>query len=371
MAGLKLHTAMTRGLKITILPGDGIGPEVTRAAVLVLRQVAERHGITIATTEHAIGGTAVEQFGSPFPPQSEAACMASDAVLLGAVGGPKYDTLPRAQRPETGLLALRKALGGFANLRPAKMSPQLESCSPLKAEAIRGADILFVRELLGGLYFGQPRGLSDDGNRGTNTMTYTRTEVERVARIAFDAARGRRKKITSVDKANVLETSQLWRDTVNAVATDYADVKVEHMLVDSCAMKLVTAPATFDVVLTENLFGDILTDEASAISGSLGMLPSATIGGSVDLYEPIHGSAPDIAGKDIANPLGAIASVAMMFRYTAKCEDAAREIESAIEAALDSGLRTADIARGAASVSTQQMSDAVLASLPAHAAARN
>ena len=377
---------MTKSLKITVLPGDGIGPEVTRVAMRVLHQVAERHGIAITTEEHAIGGTAVDQYGSPFPSASEAACRASDAVLLGAVGGPKYDALPRAQRPETGLLALRKALGGFANLRPAKMYRQLESCSPLKAEIIGGADILFVRELLGGLYFGQPRGVSEDGSRGTNTMSYTRPEIDRVARVAFDAARGRRKKITSVDKANVLETSQLWRDTVNAVANEYPEVRVEHMLVDSCAMKLVTAPAAFDVVLTENLFGDILTDEASAISGSLGMLPSATIGGSVDLYEPIHGSAPDIAGKGIANPLGAIASVAMMFRYTAKCEDAAREIENAIEAVLDAGLRTADIAHGGPSVGTEAMGDAVLTALstpsrtkpvragdpaPAHATAGN
>ena len=361
---------MTRKLKVTVLPGDGIGPEVTSVAVRVLARVAEQHGIVVATEEHAIGGTAVERYGSPFPTESQAACTASDAVLLGAVGGPKYDTLPRAQRPETGLLALRKALGGFANLRPAKAYTQLQACSPLKAEAIRGADVLFVRELLGGLYFGSPRGLSEDGARSTNTMSYTRSEIERVTRVAFDAARRRRKKITSVDKANVLETSQLWRDTVNAVAKEYPDVKVEHMLVDSCAMKLVTAPASFDVVLTENLFGDILTDEASAITGSLGMLPSATIGGSVDLYEPIHGSAPDIAGKGIANPLGAIASVAMLFRYTAECEEAARSIESAVEVVLDSGLRTADIAAGARSVGTAEMAEAVLTALPVHAAAR-
>ncbi len=362
---------MIRSFKLTVLPGDGIGPEVTREAVDVLRHVAEQHGISVTTEEHAIGGTAVDQFGSPFPEQTRSACVASDAVLLGAVGGPKYDTLPRAQRPETGLLALRKALGGFANLRPAKMYRQLESCSPLRPDVVRGADILFVRELLGGLYFGQPRGMSEDGTRGTNTMSYTRAEVERVSRIAFEAARGRRKKITSVDKANVLETSQLWRDTVNDIAREYPDVTVEHMLVDSCAMKLVTAPAIFDVVLTENLFGDILTDEASAISGSLGMLPSATIGGNVDLYEPIHGSAPDIAGKGIANPLGAIASVAMIFRYTLKCEAAAREIEDAIDRVLDSGLRTADIAGGARSAGTAEMADAVRSSLRAHAAARN
>ncbi len=363
--------ATTSSLKVTVLPGDGIGPEVTRAAVRVLREVAAQHGIGITTEEHAIGGTAVGQYGSPFPAQSEAACRASDAVLLGAVGGPKYDNLPRAQRPETGLLALRKALGGFANLRPAKLYRQLVSCSPLRPEVVRGADVLFVRELLGGLYFGQPRGVSEDGTRGTNTMSYARPEIERVARVAFDAARGRRKKITSVDKANVLETSQLWRDTVNAVAAEYPDVKVEHMLVDSCAMKLVTAPAGFDVVLTENLFGDILTDEASAISGSLGMLPSATVGGEVDLYEPIHGSAPDIAGKGLANPLGAIASVAMLFRYTAKCEAAAREIEEAIEHVLDAGLRTADIAGGRDRVGTTEMANAVLSALTAHAAARN
>lgn len=362
---------MTKSLKVTVLPGDGIGPEVTRVAVRVLRQVAEQYGISVSTEEHAIGGTAVDQFRSPFPERSQAACVAGDAVLLGAVGGPKYDTLPRAQRPETGLLALRKALGGFANLRPAKSYRQLESCSPLKAEAIRGADILFVRELLGGLYFGSPRGMVEEGTRALNTMTYTRGEIERVSRVAFEAARGRRRRITSVDKANVLETSQLWRDTVNAVATEYPDIKVEHMLVDSCAMKLVTAPAAFDVILTENMFGDILTDEAAAITGSLGMLPSATIGGLVDLYEPIHGSAPDIAGKGIANPLGAIASVAMLFRYTTKCEDAAREIESAIESVLDAGYRTADIAVGKQSVSTAEMGDAVLAAIPARVAVRN
>jgi 3-isopropylmalate dehydrogenase len=243
----------------------------------------------------------------------------------------------------------------------------------LKPEAIRGADVLFVRELLGGLYFGQPRGTArEDGEpRAFNTMSYTRSEVDRVARVAFDAARERRKKLTSVDKANVLETSQLWRDTVNEIATEYPDVKVEHILVDSCAMKLVTAPASFDVVLAENLFGDILTDEASAITGSLGMLPSATIGGSVDLYEPIHGSAPDIAGKGIANPLGAIASVAMLFRHTAKCEEAARCIEEAIESVLDGGYRTADIAGGKQYVGTEEMGEAVLSAVRTQVAAGN
>lgn len=359
---------MTKTLKIAVLPGDGIGPEVTREALRVLRAVAQANGITVETGEYAIGGTAVDQFGSPFPDATRDACRAANAVLLGAVGGPKYDTLPRAQRPETGLLQMRRELGGFANLRPVVAYEALHDCSPLKPSAIAGADVLFVRELLGGLYFGTPRSLdaSGDNPRAVNTMTYSRSEVERVARIAFEAARGRRKKVTSVDKANVLECSQLWRDTVNAIAKDYPDVKLEHTLVDSCAMKLVTSPVSFDVVVTENLFGDILTDEAAAITGSLGMLPSATIGGRIDLYEPIHGSAPDIAGRGIANPLGAIASVAMMFRYTARCEAAATTIETAIRAVLDDGKRTADLAgKGARTISTTEMADAVLQALPA------
>ncbi len=360
--------AMISSLKIAVLPGDGIGPEVTREAVRVLRAAAEQHGIRVQTSEHLIGGTAVEHAGVPFPDDTRDACTAANAVLLGAVGGPKYDRLPRAQRPETGLLQMRKALGGFANLRPAIAFPQLESCSPLKAEAIRGADVLFVRELLGGLYFGSPRGLQD--GTAVNTMSYSIPEIERVAHVAFRAAQFRRKRITSVDKANVLETSQLWRDVVTRVAEEYPEVALDHMLVDSCAMKLVAAPSSFDVVLTENLFGDILTDEASAITGSLGMLPSATVGGSVDLYEPIHGSAPDIAGNSVANPLGAIGSVAMMFRYTAKCDAAALTIESAIESVLDQGHRTADIARGGRTVSTSEMGDAVLAALPAFAEAK-
>lgn len=360
--------ATTNSLKIAVLPGDGIGPEVTREAVQVLRSAACQHGIHVQTSEHAIGGAAVDQFGVPFPDATREACLRADAVLLGAVGGPKYDRLPRAQRPETGLLQMRKALGGFANLRPAIAYAQLEACSPLKAEAITGADVLFVRELLGGIYFGSPRGAESDS--AFNTMRYSRSEVERVARVAFEAALGRRKKVTSVDKANVLECSQLWRDTVAAVAADYPAVHLDHMLVDSCAMKLVTAPAAFDVVVTENLFGDILTDEAAAITGSLGMLPSATIGGKVDLYEPIHGSAPDIAGRGVANPLGAIASVAMMFRHTAKCPAAAWAIENAIEMVLDQGKRTADIARGCAPISTAEMGYAVLAALPAFVEAK-
>ncbi|MGH9522221.1 MAG: 3-isopropylmalate dehydrogenase, partial [Terriglobales bacterium] len=269
----------TKALKIAVLPGDGVGPEVTREAVRVLRAAGEHFEIRIETSEHAIGGTAVDQFGSPFPDGTRDACTHADAVLLGAVGGPKYDTLPRAQRPETGLLQMRTALGGFANLRPVRAYPQLESCSPLKSEAIRGADVLFVRELLGGIYFGAPRGVKD--GVAFNTMTYGRHEIERVAHVAFRAAEGRRKKVTSVDKANVLECSQLWREVVREIAQQYPDIQLDHALVDSCAMKLVTSPGSFDVVLTENLFGYILTDEAAAISGSLCMLPSATIGGRV------------------------------------------------------------------------------------------
>lgn len=360
--------AMISTLKVAVLPGDGVGPEVTREAVRVLYAAGEQHGIRIESSDHLIGGTAVDHTGSPFPAETRDACLRANAVLLGAVGGPKYDRLPRPQRPETGLLQMRKALGGFANLRPAVAFSQLESCSPLKTEAIRGANILFVRELLGGVYFGSPR--SGNDHEAVNTMAYTRPEIERVAHVAFHAARGRRKKVTSVDKANVLEVSQLWRDVVSDVAKEYPDIALDHTLVDSCAMKLVTAPSAFDVVLTENLFGDILTDEASAITGSLGMLPSATVGGTADLFEPIHGSAPDIAGRGIANPLGAIGSVAMLFRYTAKCEAAALGIESSIELVLDQGNRTADIARGARSISTSEMGDAVLSALPAFAEAK-
>ncbi len=358
--------AMTRAVIVAVLPGDGIGPEVTQQAVQVLRTVGEQHGLAVHTREYAIGGTAVEQFGTPLPEPTSNGCLASDAVLMGAVGGPQYDSLPRDQRPETGLLAIRQALGGFANLRPAVAYPQLLECSRLKAEAIRGANVLFVRELLGGVYFGKPRGsdVHEGEPRAFNTMVYSRREVERVARVAFEAARGRRKKVTSVDKANVLECSQLWRDTVSAVGREYPDISLEHMLVDSCAMRLVTAPASFDVVVTENLFGDVLSDEASAITGSLGMLPSATVGGKIDLYEPIHGSAPDIAGKGIANPLGAIATVAMLFRYTLQAEAAAAAIERGIAAVLDAGHRTADIARaGEIAVGTAEMGRLIMAAL--------
>lgn len=349
-------------LKIAVLPGDGIGPEVTREAVRVLRAVSEGR-FEIETQELPIGGVAINEQGTPLPASTLSECLASDAVLLGAVGGPQFDSLPREKKPETGLLGLRSGLGGFANLRPAVAYAALAECSPLRPEVLKGADLVFVRELLGGLYFGEPRGFNGEKREcAYNTMKYSVAEVERVAHVAFKVARLRRKKVTSVDKANVLECSQLWRQVVNAVAKDYPDVTLEHQLVDSCAMKLVTAPAAFDVVLTENLFGDILSDEAAALTGSLGMLPSATVGGKVDLYEPIHGSAPDIAGKGIANPLGAIATAAMLLRYTAKREDEACEIERAITKVIDAGYRTADLKRDAGErlVKTGEMGDLVL-----------
>jgi 3-isopropylmalate dehydrogenase len=331
-------------MKITILPGDGIGPEVCSQAVHVLTEVGSAFDISIESEEHLIGGAAIKATGSPFPTETEAACVDSDAVLLGAVGSPEFDDLLPEHRPEIGLLKLRKALGGFANLRPAAAVPALIGSSPLRPEIFEGTDLLIVRELLGGLYFGGPRGFSDDGNEAFNTMRYSVAEVERVAHIAFQSARLRRKKLTSVDKANVLETSRLWRQTVTKVAAEYPDVTLDHLFVDACAMHLVTNPTQFDVILTENLFGDILSDEAAVLTGSLGMLPSATVGGAVDLYEPIHGSAPEIAGKNVANPLGAIASVAMLFRYTGKNDAAALAIEDAIKWVLNKGHRTADIA---------------------------
>lgn len=330
-------------MKIAILPGDGVGPEVTREAVRVLLEVAAPFGLELEFTEHLIGGAAIRACGDPFPAETREACAASDAVLLGAVGSPEFDELPPGERPEIGLLQLRKALGGFANLRPARAYPSLIGSSPLREEVFRGTDMMIVRELLGGLYFGEPRAASD--TEAYNTMRYTTGEIERVARVAFDIARKRRHRVTSVDKANVLEVSRLWRSTVDNVAKDYPDVELDHLFVDACAMHLVTRPSQFDVILTENLFGDILSDEAAVLTGSLGMLASATIGGEVDLYEPVHGSAPDIAGKDIANPLGAIASAAMLLRCTAKQPQAADAIDTAIDRFLAEGHRTIDIAR--------------------------
>ena len=351
-------------MRITTLPGDGIGPEVTREAIRVLRAVADIRGYKVEVQERAVGATAIHQFGTPLPPDTLEACLDSDAVRLGAVGSPEFDSLPPSQRPEAGLLGLRRALGGFANLRPVVAYDAILECSTLRPEIVRGADILFVRELLGGLYFGEPRGYTADRSAAFNTMKYSVEEVERVARIAFDLAQSRSRKVTSVDKANVLETSQFWRQVVTAVGREYPDIKLEHVLVDSCAMRLVTSPRSFDVIVTENLFGDILSDEASVISGSLGMLASASIGGEVDLYEPVHGSAPDIAGRGIANPLGAIASVAMLLRYTSGLEEDAQQIETAIRHVLDAGYRTADLQRnGKPPVSTQEMGTRVLEAL--------
>ncbi len=349
-------------LNIVVLPGDGVGPEVTEQAVSVLREVATTHGHNFQFTEYPVGGEAIRASGSPLPPNTLNACLKADAVLLGAIGSPEFDHLPSNQKPEAGLLQLRRALGGFANLRPVKSYSALAHTSPLRDEIVRGSDILFVRELLGGLYFGEPRGTSNNNGSSVafNTMRYSVSEIERVACVAFEAAMRRRGRVTSVDKANVLETSQLWRQTVTRVSADYPQIELDHVYVDAAAMHIIMNPRRFDVILTENLFGDILSDEAAVISGSLGMLASATVGGSVDLYEPVHGSAPDIAGRSIANPLGAIASAAMMLRHTAGLEDEAADIEAAIDDVLDSGYRTRDIALdGSRVVSTSEMGECV------------
>jgi 3-isopropylmalate dehydrogenase len=344
-------------MKVTILPGDGIGPEVTREAVVVLNAVGAAFGINIETEERLIGAAAIKEKGSPLPDETLNSCLNSNAVLLGAVGSPEFDDLSPQKRPERGLLDLRKALGGFANLRPAKAVNALIDSSPLRREIFEGTDLLIVRELLGGLYFGTPRGFDEGRVGGYNTMRYSVDEIERVALVAFESARGRKKKVTSVDKANVLETSQIWRETVTRIGSEYSDVQLEHLFVDACAMHLVTAPTQFDVILTENLFGDILSDEAAVLTGSLGMLASATIGSAIGIYEPVHGSAPLIAGKSVANPLGAIASAAMLLRYSAKNESAAVAIEEATEQVLEEGYRTSDLAREGYSklVSTVEM----------------
>ncbi|MEO7030570.1 MAG: 3-isopropylmalate dehydrogenase [Acidobacteriaceae bacterium] len=344
-------------LKIAVLAGDGIGPEVTREATQILRAVAEFGGHDFSFTEALIGGVAITAAGTPLPQETIDTCLDADAVLLGAVGDNKFNALTPDKRPEAGLLQIRQELGGFANLRPSTAYAALAENSPLRPEVTKDVDILFVRELLGGLYFGQPRWWNHETNEAINTMRYTRDEVVRVARVAFELAQKRRKKLTSVDKANVLECSQLWRATVDSLKGEYPDVTVEHQLVDSMAMHLMNIPRNFDVVLTENLFGDILSDESGVITGSLGMLPSATIGGKVNLYEPVHGSAPDIAGTGKANPLGAILTAAMVLRYSAKLETAAQAIEAAVANVLAAGHRTADIARGntSANVTTQQM----------------
>ncbi len=334
-------------LKITILPGDGIGPEVTEQAVLVLQSVAEVFGHQLQLQHKNIGGAALAAVNDPLPPDTLQACLSSSAALLGAVGSPAYDHYPNHLRPEAGLLRLRRELGAYANLRPAIYFPALEDCSPLRADLIRGTDIMFVRELLGGLYFGEPRSIEGPpGSRvATNTMTYGEQAIERIARVAFDLATKRKQKVLSVDKANVLECSRLWREVVTRCAKDYPSVHLSHMYVDSAAMSLVQRPKDFDVVLTENMFGDILSDQAGGVVGSLGLLASASIGGPVGVYEPVHGSAPDIAGKGIANPLGAILSVALLLRHSFQLEGEAACIESAVGEVLNTGSRTADLLR--------------------------
>ena len=348
---------------ILLLPGDGIGPEVVAAAARVLRAVAEKFNHTFELPEAIIGAAALKQGLAPLPDETLAAARTANAILLGAVGDPAFDKGPSSQRPEAALLGIRKALGLFANLRPARVWPHLESAGPLKPEVLAGTDMLVVRELTGGLYYGEPRGIETDGSSAHNTMRYSRHEIDRIARQAFTAARKRRRRVTSVDKANVLETSRLWRSVVTEVGREFPDVTLDHMLVDSCAMRIALAPSSFDVIVTENMFGDILSDEAGAVVGSLGLLPSASLGTGTGLFEPVHGSAPDIAGRNIANPIGAIASAAMLLRHALGLEREAASIESAIEHALKRGMRTVDLAQGSAAVGTGEMAHAIVEGL--------
>lgn len=352
--------------KVVSLPGDGIGREVTQAAMKVLRAVGEQYNIAFEMREFLIGGAGIDSDGVPIREEVLRACQNADAVFLGAVGGPKWDNLPKDLRPEGALLSLRKELGLFTNLRPVKVYDSLVNASTLKREVVLDTDILIVRELTGGIYFGKPKFTETIGReeRAVDTMEYRTSEIERITRVAFEFARLRKKKVTSVDKANILATSQLWRKTVNGIAEEYPGVTLEHMLVDNCAMQLVRNPTQFDVVLTENMFGDILSDEASMLTGSLGMLPSASLGDGTALYEPVHGSAPDIAGRNSANPIAAIASVALMFRYSFKMEKPAIKIENAIAAVLGKGFRCADFfSKNDALLSTSQMTNVILAAI--------
>ncbi|HJR81774.1 MAG TPA: 3-isopropylmalate dehydrogenase [Anaerolineales bacterium] len=346
--------------KITLLPGDGIGPEVVGEAVRVLDVIAGKFGHTFNFTEQLMGGCSIDKYGSSLTDETLTDCQASDAVLLGAVGGPKWDDPNAQDRPERGLLALRKGLAVFANLRPVKVHPALIDSSPLKPEKLEGVDILVVRELTGGLYFGQPktRTVKDGKQYAVDTLEYYDYEICRVVELAFQLARSRQKKVTSVDKANVLESSRLWRKLASDIGAQNKDVELEHVLVDTASMRLITGPASMDVVVTENMFGDILTDEASALAGSMGMLPSASLGeAGPGLYEPIHGSAPDIAGKGIANPIGTILSSAMMLRHSLKLEAEAACVEEAVDDTISAGARTADIG---GTLSTRQMADEVI-----------
>lgn len=353
-------------MKICVLPGDGIGPEIMAEALRVL-EVFRGEGMKLEFEEALLGGCAVDATGDPYPEATRKVARAADAVLLAAVGGPKWDVLPRPQRPERGLLGIRKDLNLFANLRPAILYPELANASTLKPEVVAGLDILIVRELTGCIYFGEPRGIAvEDGKRvGRNTMIYNEDEIRRIGHVAFKAAQKRSKKVCSIDKMNVLETTQLWRDVMIEVSKEYPDVELSHMLVDNAAMQLVRAPKQFDVVVTGNMFGDILSDEASMLTGSIGMLPSASLdANNKGLYEPSHGSAPDIAGKGVANPLATILSAAMMLRYSFNNEAAAVRIENAVKKVLAAGLRTGDIwEEGTKRVGTREMGDAVIAAL--------
>ena len=353
--------------KIGLLRGDGIGPEIVDSAVRVLKAVGEKYDISFAFTPYLIGGAAIDACGEPLPKETVDGCLASDSVLLGAVGGPKWDTLPGHLRPEKALLGIRAAMGLFTNLRPAKLYPALKDECPLRADIVEnGFDIMIVRELTGGIYFGE-RGYRQGkyGEEAFDTEAYSKMEIERIARVAFETARKRKKKLTSIDKANVLETSRLWRKTLHEIAAEYPDVELSDMLVDNAAMQLVRNPSQFDVIVTSNMFGDILSDEASQITGSIGMLPSASLSGSTrGLYEPIHGSAPDIAGQNKANPIATILSAAMMLLYAFDEKQASQAIVSAVDKVLNAGYRTADLSRGGASaLSTTEMTDKIIENL--------
>jgi 3-isopropylmalate dehydrogenase len=349
---------------IVLLPGDGIGPDVVDAAVRVLNRIAERFGHEWTLSKHLIGGVALKAGLPPLPDDTLAAANKADAILLGAVGDPSFDNKPPAERPEAALLGIRRELGVFANLRPARVWPGLEEAGPLKPSILAGTDMVVVRELLGGLYYGKPRGIEKDNSSAVNTMAYTRPEIERVSRVAFQLAQRRKRRLLSVDKANVLEVSRLWRNVITDVAKEFPDVTLTHELVDAAAMKLALAPSRYDVIVTENMFGDILSDEAGAVCGSLGLLPSASLGAGAGLFEPVHGSAPDIAGKDIANPIGTMASAAMLLTDGLGLHEEAAAITAAIEGVLRSGLRTADVApAGVVPVGTRAFTDAVVSAL--------
>jgi 3-isopropylmalate dehydrogenase len=348
--------------KITVMPGDGIGKEVTKEAVNILQVIGKKYSISFAFNEQLIGGAAIDATGVPLPDETLQACEESDGVLLGAVGGPKWDQLDYAIRPEKGLLKMRKELDLFANLRPAKLYSALTDASPLKKEIIQDLDIMIVRELTGDIYFGEPRGIEKAGEeeKGFNTMVYYRHEIERIVKFSFELAEKRDKRLTSVDKANVLDTSVLWRKVATEIGEDYPDIQLKHLYVDNCAMQLIRDPKQFDVIVTGNIFGDILSDEASMLTGSIGMLPSASIGGKVGVYEPVHGSAPDIEGKNMANPIAMITSAAMMLKYTFDLNEPAKEIDDAVEAVLEKGYRTGDIYKeGDKLVGTREMASLI------------